>query len=537
MFIPDKLFYEFYHNGVLHNGFIFASPDIKFIVAKLNEAFLNAGADLQLSIFPKETIVDVYKRNFGFIKIGTEQTIQVEPVGEDSIEFNEPVGPGSNALEMFFPKQATFNFANSWRLSKAGLVKIDFLGFPEYLPTPVGLGASVVQTMMGSLESSAYRLPANVSKWVFVAFTQHELYPDIAFLNVGANVSRLQLENVPVPEPAGFPQNRLEAFVYNTTAMPNGHIPTISLSAEGKLHISGLREKALELLQQGQISQIEYQQFLLDLNVPQTLINAKLNVEIFEVDYVPATYPPLDIGSNSLILSNTKVSATRSAFVEIRNFTLTDLSLVEINASASFDIYASLFSGTDPLPVNLIEADDDDGPGTNSLIRRFLPAGDYSIEVGPFGSAVTGAQMTILLSVEQVPTHPIVPLGQLTTLTWDGSRVADISMDPYASIVANFEVTTTSTIDITYTSNDHPYELYLWSGTHPGLPGETLIGRALWNQIGSAPWDRQYSNNLYADGPSVLEPGIYTVRFVPYTLTPNVPAAGDTIDVLIEALP
>lgn len=542
MFIPQVLFFEFVCNGFIRNGFITASPDLKFVVAEFNRALFQFGIDLQLKVFPKLTTVETLTIQQGVDTIRTlEDTLQVEIQGEDVLYFRGPVGLLSQDLfKMFFLKQTVFNFENIYEMSKLGIRKVTNIVYPTPNYTlPITSELTTVNTRVGFSDDATFALPNNVSKLVFVAATHHELYPDVSNLFMGMNVTKLDILDYAPQIPPGFPSSYIDAFVYNTYGLSPAVTPTLLLAATGKNHPNGLREKAKQLLDIGQITQQDFSDLLI-FNADTLEIPAKVNLHVMQVDYIPPVYPELlpDV-PQQVILTNQTSSSYRNSKVEILNFTVSELSRVRINLTAGFDTFLSLFSGSQPVPSLLIESDDDDGPGTNSYINRFLNPGVYSIEIGPLASALINSQMDVNVSIEIVPNHPMIPLNQSTLVVWDGVATAQADL-PYPSVIRLIEITETSTIDVSYTSDDYPYELRIYSGAHPAIPGSQLLSFMSWGGFGdfsTGPYPRQLSNPIYGPGTIVLNPGIYALDFSPFdTVMANPPAIGDTLTVLVETL-
>ena len=88
----------------------------------------------------------------------------------------------------------------------------------------------------------------------------------------------------------------------------------------------------------------------------------------------------------------------------------------EIALDSHLDDYLVLRSGG--LSGNIVEQDDDDGPGNNSLISRTLKAGEYTIEATTFYA--DGVEADFILSVKAVP-----------RILYDGP-VADVAHADYA---------------------------------------------------------------------------------------------------------
>ena len=80
-------------------------------------------------------------------------------------------------------------------------------------------------------------------------------------------------------------------------------------------------------------------------------------------------------------------------------FNLPITTAVEIALDSHLDDYLVLRRGG--LSGNIVEQDDDDGPGNNSLIDKFLTAGKYTIEATTFYADGVGADFT--MSVRAVP--------------------------------------------------------------------------------------------------------------------------------------
>lgn len=540
MFIPQLVFFEFVCNGIVRNGFITASPDIKFIVAEFNRALFQFGIDLELKVFPKFATVETFVDNQGVVIRNNESTVQVELVGEAVLYFREPVGLQTQDLfKMFFPKQTVFNFENIHEMSKHGIRKVTNVMYPTVDYTiPITSELTPVNTMIGYADDAIFALPNHTSKLVFVAATHHELYPDINSLFMGMNVTKLDILDFTPQLPVGFPETYINGFVYNTYGLSPAVTPTLQLSATGKNHPNGLREKAKQLFDIGQITEEEFSDLLI-FNGDEVEIPAKVNLHVMEVDYISPVYPELLPDTpQQITLTNQTNSAYRDSKVEILNFTVTSLSRVKISLDAAFDAFLSLFSGPQPVTSLLIESDDDDGPGTNSYINRFLSPGTYSIEIGPFSAAINSL-MDVNVVIEAVPNHPVIPLNQSTVVVWDGVATAQTDL-PYPSVIRLIEITETSTIDVSYTSDDYPYELRIYSGIHPAIPGSQLLSFMTWGGFGdfsTGPYVRQLSDPIYGPGTIVLNPGIYALDFSPFdSLMVDQPTVGDALTVLVETL-
>ena len=165
------------------------------------------------------------------------------------------------------------------------------------------------------------------------------------------------------------------------------------------------------------------------------------------------------------------VSEGRSGrYARYYTFSLSAQTEVQIDLQSSVDTYLILRTGT-ARTGSIVELDDDDGDGLNSMIRRSLAPGSYTIEATTYSSGATGS---FGISVATVATSPPPPPGSdsclsqmsidsTVTSSWTSSCLSERRSGRYARYYS-FSLSTQASIKIDLESSTDPY-LILTSGT------------------------------------------------------------------------
>ncbi len=172
-------------------------------------------------------------------------------------------------------------------------------------------------------------------------------------------------------------------------------------------------------------------------------------------------YLPLNLEVSGSWQAGCTSTHRASRYAKYFTFTLSTEQEVIINLQSSRDTYMFLLQGSGRNGA-VIEEDDNDGVGSNSLITRTLTAGAYTIEATTSAGTETG-DFTISVTADETPPSDceyLINTGINVVGSWDPACPSTNREGRYASYYT-FNLASTQEVTIDLTSSKDTYLLLL----------------------------------------------------------------------------